>query len=49
MIALAALAVGGLSVLLRPFGLVALTAIVYLGLARRSRAARKYEGLRTLR
>jgi hypothetical protein len=48
-IALAALAVGGLSVLLQPLGLVALAAIVYLGLARRSRAARKYEGLRTLR
>jgi hypothetical protein len=49
MIALAALAVAGVSVLLRPFGLVALAAIVYLGVARRSRAARKYEGLRTLR
>ena len=48
-IALGALAVGGLSVLLQPLGLVALAAIVYLGLARRSRAARKYEGLRTLR
>ena len=49
MIALAALAVGGLSVLLQPLGLLALAAIIYLGLARRSRAARKYEGLRTLR
>jgi hypothetical protein len=49
MIALAALAVAGLSVLLQPLGLVALAAIIYLGLARRSRAARKYEGLRTLR
>lgn len=48
-IALAALAVGGVSILVRPFGLVALGAIVYLGLARRGRAARKYEGLRTLR
>ena len=49
LIALAALAIAGLSVLLQPLGLVALAAIVYLGLARRSRAARKYEGLRTLR
>ena len=48
-IALAALAVAGLSVLWGPLGLIALAAIVYLGLARRSRAARKYEGLRTLR
>ena len=49
MVALAALATAGLSVLLQPLGLVALAAIVYLGLARRSRAGRKYEGLRTLR
>ena len=49
MVALAALATAGLSVILRPLGLVALAAIVYLGLARRSRAGRKYEGLRTLR
>ena len=48
-IALVALATAGLSLLLRPFGLVALLAIVYLGLSRRSRAGRKYEGLRTLR
>ena len=46
---LGALATAGLSVLLPPLGLVALAAIVYLGLARHSRAARKYEGLRTLR
>jgi hypothetical protein len=49
LIALGALATAGLSVLLPPLGLVALAAIVYLGLARRQRAARKYEGLRTLR
>ena len=49
MVALAALATAGLSVLLQPLGLVALAAIAYLGLARRGRAARKYEGLRTLR
>ena len=46
---LAALALAGLCVLLPPVGLVALAGIVYLGLARRDRAARKYEGLRTLR
>jgi hypothetical protein len=49
LVGLAALATAGLSVLLQPFGLVALAAIVYLGLARRERAARKYEGLRSLR
>ena len=49
LIALGALALAGLSVLLPPVGLVALAGIVYLGLARRDRAARKYEGLRTLR
>ena len=49
LIALGALATAGLSVILPPLGLVALAGIVYLGLARRSRAARKYEGLRTLR
>ncbi len=49
LIVLAALATAGLSVIFRPLGLVALAAIVYLGLARRGRAARKYEGLRTLR
>ena len=49
LIGLAALATAGLSVLLPPLGLVALAAIAYLGLARRGRAARKYEGLRTLR
>jgi hypothetical protein len=49
LIVLAALATAALSVILRPLGLVALVAIVYLGLARRGRAAGKYEGLRTLR
>jgi hypothetical protein len=32
-----------------PLALVALGAVVYLAIARRRRAARKYEGLRTLR
>jgi hypothetical protein len=49
LIALAALATAGLSIIWRPLGLVALAALVYLGVARRQRAARKYEGLRTLR
>jgi len=49
LIILAALATAGLSVILPPLGLVAVLAIAYLGVARRGRAARKYEGLRSLR
>jgi hypothetical protein len=49
LIVLGALATAGLSVILPPLGLVALLAIVYLGVARRGRASRKYEGLRSLR
>ena len=49
LIGLAALAIAGLSILLPPVGLLALIALVVLGLGRRRRAARKYEGLRTLR
>jgi hypothetical protein len=49
LIGLAALATAGLTLLLRPLGLVALLAVIYLGIARRQRAARKYEGLRSLR
>ena len=49
LIVLAALATAGLSVILQPLGLVALIGTVYLGLARRNRAGRKYEGLRSLR
>jgi hypothetical protein len=49
LIALAALATAGLSIVWRPLGLVALLGIAYLGIARRGRDARKYEGLRTLR
>ncbi|HXV52646.1 MAG TPA: hypothetical protein VD765_05410 [Solirubrobacterales bacterium] len=49
LIVLGALATAGLSVIWRPLGLVALAGIIYLGVARRQRAARKYEGLRTLR
>lgn len=48
-VAAAALATAGLSILFGAVGLVALAAVVYLGLGRRRRAARKYEGLRTLR
>ena len=49
LIALAALALAGLSILLPPVSLVALAALGWLALSRRQRAARKYEGLRTLR
>ena len=49
LIVLGALATAGLSVIWRPLGLEALAGIIYLGVARRQRAARKYEGLRTLR
>lgn len=49
LIVLAALAVAGLSVLLQPLGLIALAGIAYLWVARRNRAGRKYEGLRSLR
>lgn len=49
LIALAALALAGLSILLPPVGLIGLAALVWLYLGRRRRAGRKYEGLRTLR
>jgi hypothetical protein len=49
MIAAAALALAGLSLLIPPISLVALAGLVWLAAARRARAARKYEGLRTLR
>lgn len=49
LIAVAALAIAGVSLLLEPFALAALVALAWLALARRRRAARKYEGLRTLR
>jgi hypothetical protein len=48
-IGLAALALAGLSILLQPLGLVTLAALLWLSLGQRRRAARKYEGLRTLR
>jgi hypothetical protein len=49
LIALAGLALAGLSLLISPIALVALVALVWLAVARRRTAARKYEGLRTLR
>ncbi len=49
LVVLVALATAGLSVLLPPLGLVALAGIAYLGMARRDRASRKHEGLRSLR
>jgi hypothetical protein len=49
LLALSGLVVAGLSLVLAPVGLVALAALAWLGLARRRTAARKYEGLRTLR
>jgi len=49
LIALAGLALAGLSILLAPLGLAALAGLLWLYAGRRSRASRKYEGLRTLR
>jgi hypothetical protein len=49
LIAFAALALAGLSILLQPLGLVALGALLWLYAGQRRRAAQKYEGLRTLR
>jgi hypothetical protein len=49
MVALAALVLAGLSVLAPPIALVALAALIWLAISRRREAARKYEGLRTLR
>ena len=46
---LAGIALAGLSLAFGPIALVALAALVYLAIARRRRAGRKYEGLRVLR
>ena len=46
---LAGIAVAGLSLAYGPIALLALAGLVYLALARRRRAGRKYEGLRVLR
>jgi hypothetical protein len=48
-VVLSAFVLAGLSLVLAPVSLVALAAVIYLALARRSRAQRKYEGLRVLR
>ena len=48
-VALGGLVLAGLSLLWGPVALVALLGIVWLGSARRRRARRKYEGLRSLR
>ncbi len=49
MIALAALALAGLSVLLPPISILAFAGLLWLFAGQRRRAARKYEGLRSLR
>ena len=49
LIALGAIAVAGLSLLFGPLALLALAALLWLYLGRRTRATRKYEGLRSLR
>jgi hypothetical protein len=49
LIALGGLVLAGLSLVLPPVALAAAAAIVWLAVGRRRRAARKYEGLRTLR
>jgi hypothetical protein len=49
LIALAALVLAGLSLVIPPISLAALAGLIWLYAGRRRRAARKYEGLRTLR
>jgi len=49
LIAGAALLLAGLSLVLPEAGLLALAGLIWLYVGRRRRAARKYEGLRTLR
>jgi hypothetical protein len=46
---LAGIVLAGLALAFGPTAVIALTALVYLAIARRRRAARKYEGLRVLR
>lgn len=48
-VALSALALAGLALVASPISLLVLAALAWLALARRQRADRKYEGLRTLR
>lgn len=49
LIALAALALAGLSLLAPPVAIVAFAGLAWLYIGRRRRAAQKYEGLRSLR
>lgn len=49
LIAVFALVLAGLSLLVAPIALAALAALAWLGIARQRSAARKYQGLRTLR
>jgi hypothetical protein len=49
MVVVAALVLGGLSLIISPISLLAALALVWLAAARRRRAQRKYEGLRVLR
>jgi hypothetical protein len=46
---LAGIVLAGVSIAFGPIALLALVALIYLTLARRRRAGRKYEGLRVLR
>jgi hypothetical protein len=48
-VVLAAAVVAGVSLVLKPFSLVVLVALVWLWFARRRQAERKHEGLRVLR
>ena len=48
-VAVTGLALAGLSLVISPISLLVLAALLWLALARRQRADRKYEGLRTLR
>jgi hypothetical protein len=49
LVALAAVALAGLSLLISPISLLAAVALLWLAASRRRRAQRKYEGLRVLR
>ncbi len=49
LIAAAALALAGLSLVVSPVAIVALVGLAWIWLGRRRKASRKYEGLRTLR
>ncbi len=49
LIAVAALALAGLSIVLPPVAVVAFIGLVWIWFGRRRKASRKYEGLRTLR